>query len=211
MKKALLLFCLLNLLQINAQHAASKRYLFFLHNRFIEELGLEASHPEYGRAEYAGILQAFKQEGLAVISEVRAKNTDGKTYALKVKGQIDSLLKAGVLPANITVVGTSKGGYIAALVSGMAQNSALNFVIIGYCPDEDPAAAPEFNISGNILFIYEKSDAIAGSCIKLKTASAGKIGRFKEIELNTGLKHGFLYKPLKEWIAPSVAWARQDP
>ena len=37
-----------------------------------------------------------------------------------------------------------------------------------------------------------------------------KINHYKEIELNTGLKHGFLYKPLAEWVEPVVRWAEAD-
>jgi hypothetical protein len=29
----------------------------------------------------------------------------------------------------------------------------------------------------------------------------------KEIELNTGMGHGLLLKPLKEWIEPTIKWA----
>ena len=124
-KSVFLFFCLLSVLQGNAQNSAQQRYIFFLHNRFIEELGTEGSHLEYGKAEYTGIVKVFKQEGFTVISEVRAKNTDGKTYALKVKGQIDSLLKTGVKASHITVIGTSKGGYIATCVSGMADRKSV--------------------------------------------------------------------------------------
>jgi len=33
------------------------------------------------------------------------------------------------------------------------------------------------------------------------------VSNFKEIELNTGMGHGFFFKPLKEWIKPAVKWA----
>ncbi|RXM49597.1 hypothetical protein BOQ64_22965 [Chryseobacterium sp. CH25] len=29
---------------------------------------------------------------------------------------------------------------------------------------------------------------------------------FKELELNTGLHHGFLFKALKDWIVPAKNW-----
>ena len=28
--------------------------------------------------------------------------------------------------------------------------------------------------------------------------------------MNTGRRHGFLFKPLKEWIAPTIKWANGD-
>jgi NADP-dependent 3-hydroxy acid dehydrogenase YdfG len=50
--------------------------------------------------------------------------------SVKRKRQIDSLLKAGVAPAQITVAGTSKGGYIAQFVSSRCENPRLNFVFV---------------------------------------------------------------------------------
>lgn len=37
------------------------RYIFFFHNRFLEEHGLEELHPEFGRTEYKEILAAFEE------------------------------------------------------------------------------------------------------------------------------------------------------
>jgi len=31
---------------------------------------------------------------------------------------------------------------------------------------------------------------------------------FQEIRLQTNLDHGFLYRPLKEWIVPTIQWAK---
>ncbi|MGV0964661.1 hypothetical protein [Empedobacter falsenii] len=69
---------------------------------------------------------------------------------------------------------------------------------------------PDINISGNVLTIYEKSDAYGISAIKRKENSTNKINHFKEIELNNGLKHGFLYKALDEWIEPTKKWATRN-
>src|SRR5271170_2850621 len=87
----------------NAERQAPAHYLFFLHNRFIETHGPLEEHPSYGRAEYKEILDRFRQDGFLVLSEKRPANTEERTYAGKVAGQIDSLLKAGVAPSQITV------------------------------------------------------------------------------------------------------------
>jgi hypothetical protein len=34
------------------------------------------------------------------------------------------------------------------------------------------------------------------------------VPHYKEIELNTGLKHGYIYKPLPEWMNPAIKWAK---
>ena len=184
-----------------------ERFIFFLHNRFIEEHGLEELHPEYGRTEYNEIIAEFKNNGFSVISEQRNGNVNARDYAMITLAQIDSLLNNGVDAQRITVVGTSKGGYIAQYVSTLANNPDLNFVFIASFQESNLLYIPEINFCGNILTIYDQSDPFGVSAIARKEASSCEIQHFKEIELHTGLGHGFLFKPLKEWIDPTVKWA----
>jgi hypothetical protein len=82
----------------------------------------------------------------------------------------------------------------------------VNFVLIAAC-SADKGFLNTVNLHGNILSIYERSD-VAHSCSDYRADGTG-IGEWKEVELNTGLKHGFLYRPLNEWVEPTVAWARR--
>lgn len=184
-----------------------QRYVFFLHNKFIEENDLNTAHPEYGKAEYNEILASFRKDNFIVFSEKRKKNTNAADYAKKIVKQIKSLLKKGISPSKITVIGTSKGGYIAQFVSTYLANPDVNFVFIGCFRDVDIEEIPNINFCGNILTIYEKSDIYGVSAVKRKETSKLKVNHFKEIELNTNLKHGFLYKALDEWIVPCKKWA----
>lgn len=188
----------------------SYNYIFFLHNKYIEENDLEISHPEYGKAEYNNIIKAFQNDNFIVISEKRKRNTNVKDYAKQVCIKIDSLHKIGVKSNHITVIGTSKGGYIAQYVSTFMKNPKLNFVFIGCFQENDITRLPDINYCGNILSIYEKSDEFGVSAKSRKKTSNLKISNFKEIQLNTNLKHGFLFKPLKEWINPSKKWATRN-
>ena len=185
-------------------------YVFFLHNRFLEEHGLEEEHPEYGRTEYREMIEVFEKEGFQVISEKRKGNVNARDYALKVVKQIDSLLLKGVAAGEITVIGTSKGGYIAQYVSTLAAKPDLNFVFIGSFRDSDIENIPQINFCGNILTIYERTDEFGVSAIRRKETSSLPIGHFKEVVLNTRLKHGFLFKAMNEWMEPSIQWARQN-
>lgn len=184
-----------------------QRYVFFLHNKFIEENDLNTAHPEYGKAEYNEILASFRKDNFIVFSEKRKKNTNAADYAEKIVKQIKNLLKKGISPSKITVIGTSKGGYIAQFVSTYLANPDVNFVFIGCFRDVDIEEIPNINFCGNILTIYEKSDIYGVSAVKRKETSKLKVNHFKEIELNTNLKHGFLYKALGEWIVPCKKWA----
>ncbi|WP_048330889.1 hypothetical protein [Bizionia psychrotolerans] len=183
------------------------RFLFFLHNRFLEEHSLQDEHPDFGRTEYEEIISEFKKSGLHVISEKRQGNVNARDYAITIVRQIDSLLKRGIEAKNITVVGTSKGGYIAQYVSTLANNSELNFVFIASFQDSDIQNIPDINYCGNILNIFEKSDPFGVSALERIKTSTCKIEHFKEIELQTGMGHGFLFKPLEEWIKPTINWA----
>lgn len=186
------------------------RYVFFLHNRFLETHELAELHPEYGRTAYKEILTEFEKEGLKVISEKRNGNVNAREYALKVVRQIDSLISIGVEPNKITVIGTSKGGYIAQYVSTLANNPKLNFVFIASFRNSDIQNIPEINYCGNILNIFDQSDPYGVSAINRKNQSTCKIENFKEIELNTDMGHGFIFKPLEAWIDPTIKWAKGD-
>lgn len=190
-----------------ATHPLEKKHVFFVHNKYLQLFPLGTSHPEYGKVEYREIVSAFENEGFTVISEIREKDTDGEIYAKKIAGQVDSLLKIGIKPQNITIVGTSMGGYITKKVSSTMANQDLNFVLIGCCSDEDIKDDPDLQLCGNILSIYESTDTLGQSCQALKLYSKKPIPHYKEIQLSTGLKHGFLYKALPDWIEPSARWA----
>jgi hypothetical protein len=185
------------------------KYIFYLHGRIVEEQGVNAVHNEHGRYEYQKILDTLKNAGFNIISEVRPKDTDPEFYANKVINQIDSLLKAKVAPENITVVGASKGAWITIFISSKLKNAQVNFVIMGTCRDNLNYSLDEFQVCGNILSIYEKSDPWGSSCQKLFGAR-DCLGKYKEIELNLGLGHGFLYKPYKEWVIPTIEWANEN-
>jgi len=213
LQKLLFTFSLLLLsITIFSQTKANpeQRYIFFLHNAYVEQNDLSVAHPEYGKAEYHEILASYRKDNFTVFSEIRSKNTNAAKYAKKIVKQIKNLLKDGVPANKITVIGTSKGGYIAQYVSIYLGNPDVNFVFIGCFRDQDIAQIPEINFCGNILTIYEKSDEYGVSAIRRKETSKLRINHFKEIELNTNLKHGFLYKASDEWIAPSKKWANAN-
>ncbi|MBS1772177.1 MAG: alpha/beta hydrolase [Bacteroidetes bacterium] len=204
--KKLLLICLVCL----TTHAQAQQYVFFLHNMWLElvDTNINTPHPEYGRAQYYEVIDKFKKAGLTVISELRPRGTNGNVYAIKVAHQIDSLLKKGVPASHITVVGTSKGGYITMCVSGIMKNTAINYVLVGCCED-DELTDDAIHLLGNILSIYETSDKY-NSCQQIKAKPGNDVKRFKEIVLHTNLKHGFLYRAMDEWIKPASRWAKGD-
>lgn len=191
----------------------ASRYMFYLHGKIIEDVGLPAVSPDFGEYEYTAILKTLEGHGFAVISEQRPKDTDADAYALRVVEQVHTLLSAGVPAGNITVVGASKGAYIAATMSFLLHEPALNYVLIGTCHPDTVAQwkSGGFQFHGNVLTIRDVADQeYSGSCEELFRISEGKgLGRHEEIVLHVGTGHAILFKPLDDWVLPTVEWATE--
>jgi hypothetical protein len=190
-----------------APEPTEPRYFYYLHGKIVEDLGPRGVSPRYGPYDYPGIVEALGKTGLTLVSEVRPKDTDPSAYADRVVADIRAKIRSGVPPSRITVAGASKGAVIAALVSTRLTQSQVRYVLIANCNDwlireHDPY------LTGEILSIYEASDDVGGSCAPLILRSPG-VRRFDEVRLGTGLGHGVVYRPLDEWVAPAVAWAKR--
>lgn len=206
---ATFLFSFLFLLS-NFLTAQQQQYIFFLHNKFLEGNSLTEKHPKYGVAEYKPILFKLKDKNTVVISEKRADHTDPEIYARKIVAQIDSLKTKGVPSKNISIVGTSQGGYIAQYVSYYAKNPDLKFIIIGASfKDDSLNEDPDFKLYGKILSITEKSDDGHVAFSTQKRFQNSQIKAFKEIEVSTGMNHGFLFKALDVWLVPTKEWVQK--
>jgi hypothetical protein len=181
-----------------------------LHGKILEDQELPAISQKYGEYQYVEILKRLGIDGAVVVSEKRAANTQEIEYAEKVSVQLRALLAANVPAKSISVVGASKGSYIAIYVSHLMKNSALNFVLLGSC---HPSLVEQFNtagitVYGNILAIRDYQDLdLSGSCDELAAHSKGVgLGRYQELVLRIGTGHGILYEPLDEWLGPTIRW-----
>ncbi len=181
-------------------------FLFYLHGAIVQEMGINAVSEEFGPYDYSGIVRAFRQKGFRVISEPRPKGTDVTAYATKLAGQIDSLILAGVPPENMVVVGASQGAYIAIEAAHQLNEPRVNYVIMALCNDYNVSFYAKYRneLCGNFLSIYEASDQ-KQSCDRLLDMPACKTG-YREIRLNMGLGHGFIFRPYGEWIDPLTEW-----
>ncbi len=186
---------------------AQNRYVFFLHNKFLEEHPLIAHHPKYGPAAYTAILEKLQFKNSVILSEKRKAGTNPKKYEKKMILKIDSLHSDGVPYDHISIVGTSQGGYIAQYISYYAKNPELKFVFIGSSFKNDSMNKDQkFRLYGKILSINEKTDVDAELLSRQLRFKNSDLKSFKEITLNTGLEHGFLFRTLDEWIIPAKEW-----
>jgi dienelactone hydrolase len=156
--------------------------------------------------EYRKILEALASDGAIVIGEQRPAMTDMDRFATHVVGQVRFLLRAGVRPQQIAVVGFSKGGGIAMRASALLQNSGINFVFLAACGDGDFRGS-ELKVWGRILSVYEASDEDGRSCASLFAKSVAS-GARSEVRINTGDEHGAFFRPREEWLGPVRAWIR---
>lgn len=205
-RATLLSLVLLALLATSGQGQSAPRYLIYLHGKIVEEEGRRPTDSAFGTYEYDAILDSLRRAGFVVLSDQRPPRTDSDSFAAHVARQVDSLLALGVHPQAITVVGFSKGGWIAILASSRLQNPAIAFVFMGAC---GPWAfeRPDLHVAGRLLSLYETSDSLGVSCAPL-FARRSPGSRTRETALGLGLGHGTFFQPRSAWLAPVIAWAR---
>jgi dienelactone hydrolase len=181
--------------------------VIYLHGRIVEEQGAAAISPEFGAYAYHAILDSLRAGGVRVIAELRPSGTDPARYAVRVASQVDSLLKAGVPPSQVAVVGFSKGGGIAILAAARLRRPDLTFVFLAACGGT--GEAPDLAVAGRLLSVFEGSDPLGQSCGSLfSKAVEGSI--HEERRIDTGLRHGAFYRPIPDWLRPIRAWIRGE-
>jgi hypothetical protein len=97
---------------------------------------------------------------------------------------------------------------IAMLVSTRVV-APVRYVLMANCNDF-VSKTSALNLHGHVLSIYEASDELGTTCEPLFKRST-ELGNRREIRLSTGLRHGFIYRPLDAWVKPAVAWAKSQP
>ena len=190
-----------------SQKKESMKHIFYLHGMIIEVQGIDAVSPQFGPYEYTTIVDSLKATGAEVHAEVRTEKTDFNEFGKKISKEIDDLIAKGVSPSDITVIGASKGGMIAMYISDMNINK-VNYVLLGSSSDYSRKNF-DLNLHGNILGIYEKSDAVAGNSYQYWIDKSTNATSFEQLQINTGLGHGFLYTPNKAWLNPVKEWITQ--
>ena len=182
-------------------------YLFYLHGGVVTVKGDNAINdpvPQFGPYQYSRILDTLRAHGFYVVSERRLPGIDDSVYVQKIVHQVDTLLKAKVPVRNIILVGASAGSNIVLHVSGRLRNSEAKYVIMGGCSPDIYKYYLDVSVSGRFLSVIEASDS-RGTCGKI-FENRMLLKDFQVVRLNTGLDHGFIYKPYAGWVNPVVQW-----
>lgn len=188
------------------------RHLIYLHGRIVQEQqSARPKHPEFGYYELDRIVETFEKRGFTVTDGIRPKAATLDESAAKVVDQVRALLASGVPASRIAVVGGSMGAAIALRASLRLQNPAVSFSVLGACMSQSvPQLLGEYGQrpAGRILAIREKSDETSEPCPPWSDDARSRATlSVRELVLETGLRHGFLYRPLPEWVEPVVEWS----
>lgn len=172
-------------------------YLFFFHNYYVEINGPD------GDCRYLDLLNAFAEEEVVVVSELRTRAVSPIDYAKKAVLNVQTLLNAGVPPENISISGHSKGGVIVLQMAALLQQADIRFIILAGCGITPLAYAyPDpLTIKGDFLSLFASSDKIAGSCNALLSSSRQGVS-VSEVVLDSSYGHRLFFKPDSLWLAP---------
>lgn len=186
----------------------AEKYVIYSHGLIVEGAEQKPVHPEYGVYDFPAIKLALLAKGqFNVIAPHRPKSTDGDAYAGSLVTGVLKLIRSGVDPRNITLVGFSRGAQLTLQASSLLRNRGINTVLLAVCSSGDFAAAPPTDLGGRLLSIYEVTDVV-GSCAGL--AGRSHLLSFEELAISTGRKHGAFYQPLQEWVDPVLDWIQRQ-
>jgi hypothetical protein len=183
---------------------ANERYVIYSHGFIAEGTEPTPISPKFGLYNFPGIKrELFRGGGFNLIAYQRPKNTDFNEYVQLLDTWAKALIKAGVTPSRITLVGFSRGAQLTASASADLASMGLNTALLAICQNGDVEHDPPLILSGNLLSIYETSDELK-SCGTL--AARSHLASFKEVAISTGKSHGAFFQPLAQWLKPLKHW-----
>jgi pimeloyl-ACP methyl ester carboxylesterase len=187
---------------------ADQKYVIYSHGLIVEGDDPKPVHPELGVYDFPAIKAAlFEDGGFNLIAHHRPKNSEVLAYVGTLESWVNRLLAAGVAPANITLVGFSRGAQLTAQAASRLRSSGINTALIAVCSNGDFVRTPPVVLGGRVLSIYETTDVV-GSCSQLARRSG--LTSFEEVAISTGKKHGAFFLPRREWMTPLKAWIAAD-
>lgn len=184
-------------------------YLIYVHGRIIENKGPNAVSDTFGRYEFYEIKEKLQSKGHLVTADIRRPGT--LEYVDVIVSKVSDLLSNGVSPDKITIVGFSKGGYMALRAAAKLQNPDINYVILAGCihgvvSGDDRSAD---GAKGRFLSMVDASDDLGFSCRKFFNRNP-QITERADIIFKTGEAHGLFYKANPMWINPVLEWSSRD-
>ncbi len=117
---------------------ADARYVVYSHGLIVEGDDETPVSPEFGRYDFPAIRRAlFDGGGFNLIAPHRPKDADYGQYVDTLVSWVRQLLRAGVRPGRITLVGFSRGGQMTASASSRLASEHINTALIAICSNGD--------------------------------------------------------------------------
>lgn len=187
-----------------------KRYVFYIHD---VSAGTCSSLPvePFVMHGYNQSLEALRDEGFHVISENRPPNTDLIEYALKIAEDIKDLIRAWLPQEHITLVATSQAAAVGSLVSSLLKKEEVNYVLLHATDSKNNVNLIDTRIklTGNVLSIYA-SQSEDSSFVKPVCWDTSATHKFEEVALLNTKNQSLLHQPCREWLEPTVNWAKRQ-
>ena len=185
-----------------------ERYVIYSHGLILEGNTARPKHAKYGIYEFEKVKKAiFENGGFNLIAHHRPANTDIDNYAETLVTWVRTLIRSGVKPSRITLVGFSRGSHLSAFASDKLRDQKINTALLASCMERNIAVTPALNLGGNLLSIFETTD-VMGTCAQLAQHSS-LLESFEEVSITTGQTHGAFFRPLDEWVLPLKKWIRK--
>jgi len=184
----------------------SEKYVFYSHGYIVEGENEKPVHPRWGVYDFPLIKKHLSDDFYNLIAYHRAARSEPFHSAKRLANDVNRLIEAGVEPANITLIGFSRGGALSILASNELKNNYIRVIVLAGCAGLIKEHS-SVQIYGNVRSIYETSDQV-GSCQFLIDRSES-VTSFEEIAISTGKEHGAFYLPRESWIKPVKNWIVQ--
>lgn len=186
-----------------------KRYVFYIHDASVAVYPCSTTG-QYPINGYNQILEALRDEGFHVISENRPAEADIYQYALKIAEDIKDLIRAWIPQENITLVATSQGATIGSVVSSLLKKEGINYVLLHAYNPEKPInqSNTKIRLTGNVLSICA-SQTISQSPVSSIDWDTSTTHKYEEVRLLVLENPSILHTPCKEWLEPTVNWAKR--
>ncbi|WP_424964529.1 hypothetical protein [Dinoroseobacter sp. S375] len=183
----------------------ARHYIFYIHGRIVETEGPEAVSERFGPYDFKGITEGLASRGQTVIAELRAPG--GLDYVDTLATHIRRMQDEGVPARNITVVGFSKGGYMALRVARALQDPEVNFAILAGCIAEAISGEDLSGdgLDGRLLSMANSADTLGFPCTPLFARNT-HLASPVSVVFHEGSGHGLFYAADPVWMTPLLDW-----
>lgn len=151
------------------------------------------------------IVAGFVAQGFNV-EPIPANGRPPLDYAHRVASHVRLMMRQGVRPESISVVGAGSSSPVATLASALIGHRRVNYALLGGC-DVLLKTQYRFRMSGRVLGVRDADDPGSHSCRPLWRESP-KVTAPRDLVLHTGHGAALFDRPRPEWTKPVADWGR---